>query len=67
VGVDVERVAGDGFHGDMGFESLATNGNKTVYAKSGSSVVVFRLDDDGWRWRLDGIVNTTISETDSSS
>ncbi|OTA01653.1 hypothetical protein A9Z42_0019680 [Trichoderma parareesei] len=60
VGVDVERVAGDGFHGGLNFESLATNGNRTVYAKSGSSVVVFRLDDDGWQWRLDGIVNTTI-------
>ncbi|TFB07122.1 hypothetical protein CCMA1212_000540 [Trichoderma ghanense] len=67
VGVGVERVSGDGFPGGMNFESLATNGNKTVYAKSGSSVVVFRLDDDGWQWRLDGIVNTTISETDSWS
>ncbi|PTB69077.1 hypothetical protein BBK36DRAFT_1157318 [Trichoderma citrinoviride] len=65
VGVDVERVSGDGFHGDVKFDSLATNGNRTVYAKSGSNVVVFRLDDDGWQWRLDGIVNTTISETDS--
>ncbi|KAL6875162.1 hypothetical protein J3F83DRAFT_548282 [Trichoderma novae-zelandiae] len=65
VGVDVERVTGDGFPGDANFESLATNGNKTVYARSGGNVLVFRLDDDGWQWRLDGIVNTTMSETDA--
>lgn len=29
--------------------------------------MVFRLDDDGWQWRLDGIVNTTIPEADSWS
>lgn len=65
VGVDVPRIPGEGFHGDMVFDSLATNGNKTVYAKSGDNVVVFRLDADGWQWKVDGIVNMTISETDS--
>lgn len=65
VGVDVSRISGAGFHGDMIFDNFATNGNKTVYAKSGSNVVVFRLDADGWQWKVDGIVNTTIPETDS--
>ncbi|UKZ76484.1 hypothetical protein TrVFT333_004190 [Trichoderma virens FT-333] len=63
VGVDVPRILGEGFHGDMVFDSLATNGNKTMYAKSGGNVVVFRLDADGWQWKVDGIVNMTISET----
>ncbi|KAL7799223.1 hypothetical protein V8C37DRAFT_416931 [Trichoderma ceciliae] len=63
VGVGVSRIAGPGFNVDMGFDSFATTGNKTTYAKSGSDVVVFRLDADGWQWKVDGIVNTTISET----
>ncbi|KAL7951673.1 hypothetical protein V8C42DRAFT_356827 [Trichoderma barbatum] len=58
-------IPGEGFHGDMNFDSIATNGNKTVYAKSGGNVVVFRLDADGRRWKIDGIVNTTIPKADS--
>ncbi|RFU78243.1 hypothetical protein TARUN_4000 [Trichoderma arundinaceum] len=65
VGIDIPRILGSGFNVDMKFDNLATNGNKTVYAKSGSDVVVFRLDADGWQWKVDGIVNTTISETAS--
>ncbi|KAM0265612.1 hypothetical protein ACHAQJ_000044 [Trichoderma viride] len=65
VGIDIPRIEGPGFDVDMRFDSFATNGNKTGYAKSGSDVVVFRLDADGWQWKVDGIVNTTISETGS--
>lgn len=63
VGVDISRVPGPGFNVDMVFDSLATNANKTVYAKSGSDVVVFGLDADGWQWEMEGIINTTFSKT----
>ncbi|KAL6897208.1 hypothetical protein GGI43DRAFT_428894 [Trichoderma evansii] len=65
VGIDIPRIAGPGFDVDMNFDSFATNDNKTVYAKSGSDVVVFRLDADGWQWKVDGIVNTAISKNGS--
>ncbi|KAM0525624.1 hypothetical protein ACHAPE_000334 [Trichoderma viride] len=60
VGVDIPRIVGPGFDVDMDFDSFATNDNKTMYAKSGSDIVVFRLDADGWQWKVDGIVNTAI-------
>jgi hypothetical protein len=65
VGIDIPRIAGSGFNVDMDFDSFATNSNKTVYAKSGSDVVVFKLDADGWQWKVDGIVNITNSVTGS--
>lgn len=60
VGVDIPRIVGPGFDVDTDFYSLATNDNKTVYVKSGSDIVVLRLDADGWQWKVDGIVNTAI-------
>lgn len=60
VGVDIPRIIGPGFDVDMDFDSFATNDNKTVFAKSGSDIVVFRLDAGGWQWKVDGIVNTAI-------
>ncbi|KAK1248596.1 hypothetical protein MKX08_006816 [Trichoderma sp. CBMAI-0020] len=60
VGVDIPRIVGPGFDVDTDFDSLATNDNKTVYAKSGGDIVVFRLDADGWQWKVDGIVNTDM-------
>lgn len=65
VGIDIPRIVGPGFVVDMNFDSFATNDNKTVYAKSGSDVVVFRLDADGWQWKVDGIVNTVTSKNGS--
>lgn len=64
VGVDIPRIVGSGFGVDMNFDSFATNDNKTVYAKSGSDIVVFRLDAGGWQWKVDGIVNTGMSKKD---
>ncbi|KAL9483776.1 hypothetical protein ACSS6W_002565 [Trichoderma asperelloides] len=66
VGIDIPRIVGSGFGSDMNFDGFATNDNKTVYAKSGSDIVVFRLDADGWQWKIDGIVNTAISKTGSN-
>lgn len=65
VGIDIPRIVGPGFDVDMDFDSFATDDNRTVYAKSGSDIVVFRLDADGWQWRVDGIVNTATSKTGS--
>lgn len=65
VGVDIPRIGGPGFVVDMNFDSFATNDNKTAYAKSGSDIAVFRLDADGWQWKVDGIVNTANSRTGS--
>ncbi|KAL7924837.1 hypothetical protein ACQKWADRAFT_286119 [Trichoderma austrokoningii] len=61
VGIDLPRIVGPGFNVDMDFDSFVTNDNKTVYAKSGSDIVVFRLDADGWQWSVDGIVDTGTS------
>ncbi|KAH6605825.1 hypothetical protein Trco_004978 [Trichoderma cornu-damae] len=63
VGIDVARISGPGINVDMSFDSFAANSNKTVYAKSGNNVVAFRLDADGWQWKVDGFVNTTIPDT----
>jgi hypothetical protein len=46
VGIGIPRIVGPGFDVDMEFDSFATNNNKTMYAKSGSDIVVFRLDAD---------------------
>lgn len=60
VGVGLRRVPGTGFPTERAIEAICSTSERVVFARSGGDLLVFKLENDGWTWKMDGVLNTTL-------